>query len=133
MLTRILSVAAALLALLVVHQYNRIGELRDQLADARAHAAAEARASVADSMEGQGAEIQRTMQWLNDFYKAPDGLGRAGGLWIDGHPDYVGISVWVFDVYLRDRLKGHSEDQARRSVEDAIKQSDEWREKHRSS
>jgi len=45
----------------------------------------------------------------------------------------VGISVWVFDVYLRDRLKGHSEDQARRSVEDAIKQSDEWREKHRSS
>jgi hypothetical protein len=39
--------------------------------------------------------------------------------------------MWVFDVYLRNRLKGQSEEQARRSVEDAIKQSDEWRTKHR--
>jgi hypothetical protein len=130
MLTRILAVATALLALLLVHQYNRIGELRTELADAQSHALADARAAVADSIEGQAAEIQRTMQWLNEFYKAPDGLQRADGLWLDGHPDYEGLGVWVFDVYFRGRLKGLSEDQARRAIEDGIKQSEEWRMKH---
>jgi hypothetical protein len=131
MLTRILAVTTALLALLVIQQYNSIGDLRTQLADAQARALSEARASVAASMEGQNAETQRLMTWLNDFYKSIDGLQRPEGLWIDGHPDFQGIGMWVFDVYLRNRLKGQGEEQARRTVEDAIKQSDEWRTKHR--
>ena len=130
MLTRILAVATALLAALVIHQYSRIGDLRLELADALTNAAVQARASVADSMEGQGPEMQRVMTWLNDFYKSPDGLQRSEGLWISGHPDFEGISVWVFDVYLRHRLKGEPEEQARRAVVDAIKKSDEWRAKH---
>ena len=130
MLPRILAVATALLAALVIHQYSRIGDLRLELADALTNAAVQARASVADSMEGQGPEMQRVMTWLNDFYKSPDGLQRSEGLWIGGHPDFEGISVWVFDVYLRHRLKGEPEEQARRAVVDAIKESDEWRAKH---
>src|SRR5260370_18553163 len=106
MLTRILAVATELLALLLVHQYNRIGELRIELADAQSYALADARAAVADSIEGQAAEIQRTMQWLNEFYKAADGLQRADGLWLDGHPDYEGLGVWGVDVYFRGRLQG---------------------------
>src|SRR5712692_799075 len=132
MLTRILAVATVLLALLVVHQYNRLGELRAELADAQTHAVTQARSLVADSLEGQAGEIQRTIQWLNDFYRLPEGLQRPEGLWIGGHPDYEGLSAWIFDVYLRNRLKGMSEDQARRVVEDAIKQSDEWHVKHHS-
>lgn len=131
MLARILAVATALLAALVIHQYNQIADLRTALAGAQARAAAEARASLADSMAGQSAEIQRVLSWLNEFYKSRDGLQRPGGLWIDGHPDYTGISTWVFDVYLRHRLRGESEEQARRAIEDVIKQSDEWRGKHR--
>jgi hypothetical protein len=130
MLTRILAVATALLAALVVHQYNRIEDLRLQLADAQTSAGLQARALAADSMEGQGSEIQRVMTWLNEFYKSPEGLQRPEGLWIQGHPDFEGISVWVFDRYLRHRLKGDPEEQARQSVVDAIKQSDEWRAKH---
>ena len=130
MLTRILAVATALLAALVVHQSNRIGDLRLQIAAAQASAGLQARALVADSMEGQGAEMQRAMAWLNDFYKSPEGLQRSEGLWIRDHPDFEGISVWVFDVYLRHRLKGEPEEQARQTVMDAIKQSDEWRAKH---
>lgn len=130
MLTRILAVAMALLAALVVHQYSRLGELRLALADAETTAVVRARASVVDSMEGQGAEMQRAMTWLNDFYKSPDGLQRPEGLWIGGRPDFEGLSVWVFDVYLRHRLKGEPEEQARQAVVDAIKQSDEWRTTH---
>ena len=130
MLTRILAVATALLAALVIHQYSRIGDFRLELADAQTNAAVQARMSLITSMEGQGPEMQRAMTWLNDFYKSPDGLQRPEGLWIGGHPDFEGLSVWVFDVYLRHRLKGEPEEQARQAVVDAIKQSDEWRTKH---
>ena len=130
MLTRILAVATALLAALVIHQYSRIGDFRLELADAQTNASVQARVSLVNSIEGQGPEMQRAMTWLNDFYKSPNGLQRPEGLWIGGHPDFEGLSVWVFDVYLRHRLKGEPEEQARQAVVDAIKQSDEWRTKH---
>lgn len=130
MLTRILAVATALLAALVIHQYNQIGQLRAEITDAQAQAVTRARHITADSMEGQGAEVKRVMSWLNGFYKSPDGLQRSEGLWLSGAPDYEGIGFWVFEVFLRNRLKGMSEEQARQSIEQAIKQSDEWRTKH---
>ena len=130
MLTRILAVVTALLAALIVQQYNRIGQLRLEVAAAQTTALEKARASVADSMESQAAEIQREMAWLHDFYKSPDGLQRPDGLWIGGHPDFEGIGAWIFDGYLRRRLRGDSEEQARQAVVNAIKQSDEWRAKH---
>jgi hypothetical protein len=130
MLTRVLAVATALLAALVIHLYNQVGQLRTQVTDAQTQAVQRARSITADSMEGQSAEIERVARWVNDFYKAPDGLQRPQGLWIDGHPDFAGIGAWVFEVYLRSRLKGLSEDQARLAIEKAIKQSDEWRTKH---
>jgi hypothetical protein len=131
MLTRILAVATALMAALVIHQYNQIGQLRAEIDDAQKQAVVRARHIVADSMEGQHGEVQRTMTWLNDFYKSPDGLQRSEGLWIAGHPDYEGISTWVFEVFLRNRLKGQTEEQARQAIETAIKGSEEWRAKHR--
>lgn len=131
MLTRNLAVATALLAALVLYQYKRTGQLRTDLVQAQTRSVAESRALVAASMEGQGPEIHRAMVWLNDFYKSPEGLQRPGGLWVGDHPDFEGLSAWVFEVYLRTRLKGFSEDQARQAVVDAIKRSDEWRAKHR--
>ena len=133
MLTRILAVATALLAALVIQQYNRIGELRIELSDADTRAATKARAEVVASVGGQSAEMQRVMVWLNDFYKSADGLQRPEGLWLRDRPDFEGIGTWVFDVYLRNRLAGKSEEQARRAIEDAIKQSEEWRAKHRAA
>jgi hypothetical protein len=130
MVTRILSVVAALLAVFVIHQYNQIGELQAELVNAQKSGAVQARAAVAESVGAQGAEIQRTLTWLNDFYKSSEGLQRPGGLWIDGHPDYEGMSVWVFSVYLSHRLQGDSEDKSRQAIVDAVKQSEEWRIKH---
>ena len=85
---------------------------------------------AAAALDGQGPEIQRAMTWLNDFYKSPEGLQRTDGLWIDGHPDFEGMSGWIFEVYPRARLQGLTEDQARQAIVDAIKRSDEWRAKH---
>ena len=61
MLTRILAVATALLAALVVHQYSQIGQLRAEVANAEERGAMHAKSSLVDSFGGQGAEIQRTM------------------------------------------------------------------------
>jgi hypothetical protein len=131
MVTRILAVVSALLAALVIHQYSQIGQLRAEVANAEERGGLRARASVVDSLSTQGEEIQRTMSWLNDYYKSSEGLQRANGLWIHEHPDWEGLSVWVFSVYLPHRLKGENEDQARQAVVDAIKQSEEWQVKHR--
>lgn len=132
MLTRNLAVATALLTALVLYEYSRIGRLRADLAQAKRQSITDARAIAAASMEGQSPEIQRTTAWLHDFYKSPEGLQRPNGLWVGDHPDFEGISAWVFEVYLRGRLRGLSEDQARQAVVDAIKRSDEWLAKHRS-
>jgi hypothetical protein len=118
MVTRILAVTTVLLAALVVYQYGVIDDLRSKVAAAHA-------------MEGQRAEVQRAIEWLNDFYKSPDGLQRPQGLWIDGHPDFVGIGAWVFDYYLPERRRGKTEEDARQAVETAIKRSDEWRSLHK--
>jgi len=131
MLTRNLAVATALLTALVLYEYSRIGRLRADLAQAQRQGVADARVAVAASMEGQGPEIQRTMAWLHEFYKSPEGLQRPNGLWVDDHPVFEGLSAWVFEVYLRGRLRGLSEEQARQTIVDAIKRSDEWRAKHR--
>jgi hypothetical protein len=131
MVTRILAVVSALLAAFALHQYTQIGQLRADLASAEERAGYRAKSLVVDSLTGQGEEIQRTMSWLNEYYKSSDGLKRPQGLWIQDHPDWEGLGVWVFSVYLPHRLKGDTEEQARQAVVDAIKQSEEWQVKHR--
>jgi len=131
MVTRILAVVSALLAALTIHQYSQIGQLRAEAANAEERGSINAKSSMVNTLSEQGGEIQRTMSWLNDFYKGPDGLQRPSGLWIDGHPDFEGLSVWVFTVYLPHRLRGETEEQSRQAVVDAIKQSEEWQVKHK--
>lgn len=133
MSTRILAVVTALLLAFAVHQYNQIGDLRRALADAQTNGIEQGRRAAVSSLEGYGTEMQRTMQWLDAYYKSADGLQRPQGLWVHDHPDFEGIGVWAFSVYLTNRLKGATEEQARQTVVDAIKKSDEWRVKHRAA
>ncbi len=130
MLTRILAVTTAILAAFALTQFNTNGQLRDQIAQSEARAVTQARSLTADSMPGQSAEVQRVTKWLHEFYKSPEGLRRPEGLWIDGHPDYEGMGFWIFDVYVRRRLQGDTEEQARAAIETAIKDTQEWKAKH---
>jgi hypothetical protein len=130
MLTRILTVAIALLAAYAFYERNQVSVLSAQLADARTQAVVQARASVVESMGSQTADVLRAMVWLHDYYKSADGLQRPEGLWLMGHPDFEGISAWIFSVYLPGRLKGQTDEEARQAVVDLIQRSDEWRTKH---
>jgi hypothetical protein len=75
-------------------------------------------------------EMVRAAKWLNEYYASPEGLQRPNGLWIDGHPDYEGIAVWLFNTYVRERLGGATEQEARLAVTEHVQRSDEWRAKH---
>jgi hypothetical protein len=77
-------------------------------------------------------EMVATVQWLDDFYRAPEGLQRPDGLWRADlkRPDGEAIGVWVLDVYLQSRLAGKSDAEARQAVIDQIRSTDEWRQKH---
>ena len=130
MAVRILVVITVILAAFSAQQYGQIQSLRRDLETAQTGAAASARASVAEWLGTEIEDTGRAMEWLHGYYKAPDGLQRREGLWIDGHPDYTGISTWILAVYLESRLKGRTEAEAKQVVETAIRQSDEWRSKH---
>lgn len=129
--TRILAVSTVLLAALLYHEYTRTAALREQLALTQATAATASRDALIDSLSGRGPEYERAIEWLDSYYRSAEGLQRPNGLWVDGHPDYQAIGVWIFDVYQAHRLKGETEEQARQAVVDAIHQTDEWRGKHR--
>ena len=77
-------------------------------------------------------EMVAMVQWLDDFYRAPEGLQRPDGLWRADirRPDGEAIGVWVLDVYLQSRLAGKSDADARQAVVDQIRSTDEWRRKH---
>ena len=131
MSTRILAAIAVLLAAFAVHQSTQLLDLRRELASAQARGVEDARVDIVNAMANQGGEIASAASWLNDYYKSPEGLQRPAGLSIDGHPDYEGIGVWIFGVYLPHRLKGESDEQARQAIVAQIQRSDEWQSKHR--
>lgn len=131
MATRILAVSTVLLAALFLHQYSQTADLRAELAVARSQAASQARASIIQSIADLGPDCQRAMSWLDGYYRGPEGLQRPQGLWVADHPDYQAIGVWIIEGYLRRRLAGESDEDARRAIAAAIQQTEEWRSKHR--
>jgi hypothetical protein len=72
------------------------------------------------------------MNYLHQYYKAPEGLQRPQGLWRDdlGTPDFEGIAAWYMDVYQQDRIKGKSRAEARADYVNQIRNSAEWKAKH---
>jgi hypothetical protein len=70
------------------------------------------------------------INWLDNFYKAPDGLQRPDGLSLHGKPDFLGIAAWYLDVYQQARVNGKSRTEARAAYVNQIKGSDEWKAKH---
>jgi hypothetical protein len=77
-------------------------------------------------------ELAAMVMWLDDFYRSQEGLQRPSGLWRadDNKPDGEAIGVWILDVYLQARMAGKSDAEARQTVIDQIKATDEWQKKH---
>jgi hypothetical protein len=76
------------------------------------------------------AEFLAAMQRLHAYYMAPEGLQRPNGLSVAGSPDFLGISAWIFDVYLTCRAAGRNTEGSWSEVVAWISQSGEWQAKH---
>ena len=74
----------------------------------------------------------QAVAFVDDLYRSPDGLMRPAGLYNPDakRVDAEAIGTWILDVYLQARIAGKSDAEARQSIADAIKGSDEWRRKH---
>lgn len=113
-------------------QQVRVHALRSQLEQSRLKFDEAVAKAATERLRAHRAEIVQAEQWLHDFYASDEGLRRPNGLWRDDRrqPDFEAISTWIFDVYLTARVSGASETEARRTVEDAIRGSDEWKRVH---
>ena len=129
-MTRALAAVAALLAVLAVYHYRTIDQLQAELAATRADLDRRALALAVAAVSGRTDDIARAAAWLHEYYKSDQGLKRPEGIWIDGHPDYVAISAWLFDVYFKNRVQGASDEAAKQEVVRVIQGSEEWKSKH---
>ena len=77
-------------------------------------------------------EVVAAVAFVDDLYRSADGLQRPGGLYMPAAQkvDAEAIGTWVLDVYMQARIAGKSDADARQSIAEAIKGSDEWRRKH---
>ena len=136
---RRLKTANTLLALAVLvllgqaaWQAMNTSALRAQLAQAQRDLDTRVERMAAEKLKARREEMVAAVQWLEEFYRAPEGLQRPNGLWRAdiNKTDAEAIGVWVLDVYLQSRIGGASDAEARKAIEDAIRGSDEWKQKH---
>ena len=127
------ALAIAILVLLgyAAWQAMRISSLTAQLEQSQRELDRRVARLAADRLNVRREEMAAVVLWLDEFYRSKDGLQRPGGLVsADSRPDGEAIGVWVLDVYLKARIEGLSEHEARNRVIDSIKGTEEWRKKH---
>ena len=128
----LLAIAVLVLLGQIAWQEMRIGGLKADLQQAQRSLDTGVERMAADRIKNlKREELASMVQWLDEFYRSPEGLQRPNGLWrADNRPDGEAIGVWVLDVYLQARMAGKSDAEARQAVMDQIKSTDEWRQKH---
>jgi hypothetical protein len=75
-------------------------------------------------------EMTDTFEWLDRYYASSGGLQRPDGLVTNGRIDTNAVSHWLFRHYLDARSRGATPQDARASVENAIRATPEWQNKH---
>jgi hypothetical protein len=137
--SRRLKTANTILALVVLvllgqaaWQAMRISGLKAELEQSQRALEGRVESLAAEKLKFRREEMASIVQWLDEFYRSQDGLQRPGGLvnLSTNRTDGEAIGVWVLDVYLKARIEGASEEEARQRVADQIKGTDEWRLKH---
>lgn len=126
--------AIAILLLLgqVAWQEMRISSLKADVAQSHREVNSRAERLASDKLTSHREELVGAVAFVDDLYRSPDGLMRPGGVYNPDaqRVDAEAIGTWVLDVYLQARIAGKSDAEARQSIADAIKGSDEWRRKH---
>ena len=112
-------------------QAMRMSALRAELAQSQRDLEGRVTTLAAERLQFRREEMAAAVAWLDEFYRSKDGLQRPGGLVnAESRPDGEAIGVWILDVYLKARIEGATEEQARQRVMDNIRATEEWRKKH---
>ena len=113
-------------------QEMRISSLKADLEQSKRELITRVERMADDKLKSHREEVVQAVAFVDDLYRSPDGLMRPDGLYIADakRVDAEAIGTWVLDVYLQARIAGKSDAEARQSIADAIKGSDEWRRKH---
>ena len=116
----------------VAWQEMRISSLRADLDQSKRELSTRVERMADERLKSHREEVVNAVAFVEDLYRSPDGLMRPDGLYIPDakRVDAEAIGTWVIDVYLQARIAGKSDAEARQSIADAIKGSDEWRRKH---
>ena len=119
---------------LAAWQQMRISTLSAELEQARRDLTFKTEKLANEKLLNRREETVGAVAFLDDLYRSADGLQRPGGLYnLDAQKvDAEAIGTWILDVYLKARIEGKTDAEARQSITDAIKGSDEWRRKHSS-
>ena len=131
-LNTVLSLATLLLLGLAAWQEMRVSSLKADLEQSRRELTTRVERMANEKLRGQREQLVGAVAFLDDLYRSPDGLQRPDGLYrADAkRVDAEAIGTWILDVYMQARIAGKSDAEARQSITDAIKGSDEWRSKH---
>jgi hypothetical protein len=132
MIKPFMALVILLLVGLAVWQELRVSSLKADVEQSRREVTRRAERIAQDKLQGHREEMVQAVAFVDDLYRSPDGLMRPAGLYNPDakQVDAEAIGTWILDVYLQARIAGKSDAEARQSIADAIKGSDEWRRKH---
>jgi hypothetical protein len=113
-------------------QQMRISSLKAELEQSKRELIGRVEKLATERVQAHREDIVAAVAFVDDLYRSADGLQRPGGLYIPDAKkvDAEAIGTWVLDVYMKARIDGKTDVEARQSIADAIKGSDEWRRKH---
>jgi hypothetical protein len=116
----------------VAWQEMRISSLKAEVEQTRRELTTRVERMANDKLQSHREEMVNAVAFVDELYRSADGLQRPGGLYIPDakRVDAEAIGTWILDVYMQARIAGKSDAEARQSIADAIKGSDEWRRKH---
>jgi hypothetical protein len=116
----------------IAYQEMRISSLKSDADQARRSLDTQVEKMAMDKIRSRREEMVGAVAFVDNLYRSTDGLQRPGGLYNveTKRVDAEAIGTWVLDVYMKARIEGKPDEEARQAIADAIKGSDEWRSKH---
>lgn len=113
-------------------QQMKIGTLKADADQARRELTTRVEKLANEKIQSHREEMVAAVAFVDELYRSKDGLQRPGGLYVPDaqRVDAEAIGTWILDVYMQARIAGKSDVEARQSIADAIRGSDEWRRKH---
>ena len=116
----------------IAYQEMRISGLKADADQAKRDLESRVEKLALDKIQSRREEMVAAVAFVDDLYRSQDGLQRPAGLYNPAgqRVDAEAIGTWILDVYMKARIEGKTDAEARQSIADAIKGSDEWKSKH---